>query len=434
MPISSSPGRLAAAGCLLAASLVAGPIDSIAAVVGETVILESEVRGAVDFLRIASGDTVTPDSVMRRDVFDQLINNEILLEKAREDTISVTREEIASEVDAAVQSVRDRFPDEEQFQAALAGEGISERVLRKRYEEETRRKLLSQRLMAAEGLTQIYISPAEAEHFYESSKDSIARVPGSVTLAHILLLVAPGEGAEEDGQRRIAEVADILSRGGDFGVVAGSFSDDGRTAPRGGDWGWNDLSGLPLDVALVLDQLEPGQMSPPFRGVDGYLLVRLDARSGDRVRFRSILARVAITRSDTARAQALARRVRDAATAGADFDSLARAYSMDPSTADSGGYLGEFMIEGLTPPFDAVIAGLDSGDVSEPVLSEHGYHLVKVVDKVEARVMTYLEMQDMIRNYLYQERLNQRLADYLARIAQDVYVARYDRPVPAGPP
>ncbi len=426
MPTSSSGVRLLLAGLLLAGAASAGPADSIAAVVGGTVILASEVTGAVDFYRIASGDTVTPDSALRHEVLGQLVNNEILQEKAREDTISVSREEIAAEVDASIQTLRERFAGEEEFAAALAAEGITERTLRRRYEDETRRKLLSQRLMAQEGLTQIYISPAEAERFYEANRDSIAHVPGRVTLAHILVMVTPAEAAETDAQRRAGEVLDILGRGGDFSLVASSFSDDARTAARDGSWGWNDLAALPLDIALVLDQLEPGQVSPPFRSSDGYLILRLEERSGDRVRFRSVLFRVPVTRADSARAAARVGRVRELALAGTPFDSLAREYSMDPATADSGGFLGEFLIEGLTPPFDEVVARLDSGEVSEPVLSEHGFHLVAVLAKQPDRTMSYLEMQDMIRNYLYQEKLNQRLADYIDRVSQEVYVRRFE--------
>ena len=68
---------------------------------------------------------------------------------------------------------------------------------------------------------------------------------------------------------------------------------------------------------------------------------------------------------------------------------------------------------------------MDSGQVSEPVLSEHGYHLVKVLMLQKERQMTYLDMQDGIRNYLYQQQLNSRLRDYLARISKKVYIKRY---------
>ena len=411
---------------LLPAAGFGAAADSIAAVVGGTAILESEIRQAVDFFRIASADTVTPDEVLREQVLDQLISNEVLQERARHDTlVTITTEEIDAGVDAQVATLKQRFEDEDQFRAALAAEGLTERILRGRYEDDVERKLLSQRLMEAEGLTRIYVSPAEAERFYELNKDSIARVPGRATLAHILMMVTPAEAVEVQGQERAAEVLDILSRGGDFATVAQSFSDDTKTAPRGGDWGYRDLPELPIDIALVLDQLETGQVSPPFRSLEGYMILALEQKSGTNVKFRSILFKTPVTRADTVRTRATAASYRAKVLAGASFDSLARVVSMDPTTRDSGGFLGDFMLEGLTAPFDSVIVGLDSGDVSEPVMSEHGFHLVQVLDKVDERTMGYLEMQDGIRNYLYQEKLNQRLAEYLKRISKDVYVKRF---------
>lgn len=414
--------------CLLVAggTTAAGTSDSIAAVVGQTVILETELRQAVDFFRIASADTVSSDWALREQVLDQLISNEVLQEKARGDTlVSVTGEEVDAEVDASIAALKERFGDEDGFRAVLAAEGLTERILRRRYQEDAERKLLSRRLLEAEGLTKIYTSPAEAEEFYTANRDSIARVPGRVTLAHILVMITPEEVVEQEAQRRAAEVLDILSRGGDFGTVAGSFSDDQKTAARGGSWGYRDLAGLPLDYTIVLDQLEPGQVSPPFRSREGYVVLKLEERAGQTVRFRSILFRTPLARADTTRARGGARAIRERALAGAPFDSLARATSMDPVTADSGGFLGEFLLAGLTPPFDSVVAELDSGDVSEPVLSEHGLHLVKVVAKQEERMMNYLEMQESIRNYLYQQKLNERLQEYLARISKDVFIRKY---------
>ncbi len=402
----------------------AGPADSIVAVVGETIILEGELQQALDFVRIAGADTALPDSVLRAQLLEQLINNELLQEQAKKDTIEVTRQQVTAEVDVSIQALRDRFEDEDQFRAALAAEGVTERMLRRRYEDDVRRRLLSRKLMEKQGVTKAYISPAEAERFYEANRDSIARVPGMVTLAHILFAITPSPKAESAGQRRAAEVLDILSRGGDFAIVAGSFSEDRKTSGRGGNWGWNDLRDLPLDLAMVLDQLEPGQMSPPFRSLEGYVMTKLESRSGDRVRFRTILLRVRLGRADTLRALAKAKSVREKALEGLAFDSLAHRFSQDPITADSGGFLGEFLIDGLTSPFDSVVADLDSGDVSGPVLSEHGYHLVKILGKQPERVMGYLEMQDMIRNYLYQEKFSQRLSEYLARIAEKVYIKR----------
>jgi len=410
-----------------AAGLAVRPADSIVAAVGDQLVLACELSQAVDFLRLSQPDETLSDSALEDAALGRLIDDMVLEEQARRESVEVEPSEVAAEVDASIAAVKERFGDEEHFKAALAAEGYTERALRQRYEEDARRKLLARRLMDKEGLTQIYISPGEAERFYNENRDSIARVPARVALAHVLIPFTPSPAEDSLGQRRMTEVIDVLARGGDFATVASSFSDDEKFAARGGDRGWVDMAELPPELMIVLSQLESGQISPPFPTREGYMTVKLEDKTADRVRFRQILVRVPVTRSDTIRARDLAASIRRKALSGVPFDSLARQYSRDPATADSGGWLGEFLVAGLAPPFDKVVAGIDSGDVSEPVLSEHGYHIIKVLAKRPEKTLTYLELQDSIRNYLYQQRLNGRLQTYLDRIRGKVYVRRFRR-------
>jgi peptidyl-prolyl cis-trans isomerase SurA len=407
------------------AGLAAEPADSIVAAVGDQLVLASELSQAANFLRLSQPDTTLSDSALEDAALGRLIDDLVLEEQARRESVEVEPAEVAAEVDASIAAVKERFGDEERFRQALAAEGYTERTLRQRYEEDARRKLLARRLMDKEGLTQIYISPGEAERFYNENRDSIARVPARVTLAHVLIPFTPSPAEESLGQRRMTEVMDVLARGGDFTTVASSFSDDAKTAAIGGDRGWVAMADLSPELMIVLSQLKPGQTSPPFPTPEGYMTVKLEDRTADRVRFRQLLIRVPVTRSDTLRARELAASVRRKALDGVPFDSLARQYSRDPATADSGGRLGEFLVAGLAPPFDKVVAGMDSGEVSEPVLSEHGYHIIKVLAKQPQRTLTYLELQDGIRNYLYQQRLNERLQTYLDRVRGRVYVRRF---------
>ncbi|MEO0009803.1 MAG: peptidylprolyl isomerase, partial [candidate division WOR-3 bacterium] len=131
---------------------------------------------------------------------------------------------------------------------------------------------------------------------------------------------------------------------------------------------------------------------------------------------------VPLTRADTVRARRRANTVRGYALTGIPFDSLARIYSDDPETSKEGGYLGEFFLEGLMPPFDRVLAQLNTGDISEPVLSEHGFHIIRVIEKQPERLLTLGEMQDEIRNYLYQQEFSRRLRSYLDRIRREIFV------------
>ena len=417
---------------LLAPAAHAAPADSVVAAVGDELILASELDQAVNFLRLSQPDTTVPDLALQELALGRMIDDLVLEEQARRESVEVEASEVAAEVDASVAAVKERFGDEEQYKAALASEGYTERALRLRYQEDARRKLLARRLMEKEGLTQIYVSPSEAERFYNDNRDSIARVPGRVTLSHVLIAFTPAPAEDSAGQRRMTEVMDVLARGGDFATVAGSFSEDRKTAARGGDRGWVGFAELPPELLMVFSQLKAGQTSPPFPTRDGYMTVKLEEKTQDRVRFRQILIRVPVTRSDTARARNLAASVRRKALEGVPFDSLARQYSQDPVTADSGGRLGEFMIAGLAPPFNTVVAGMDSGDVCEPVLSEHGYHIIKVSAKQPELMLSYLEMQDNIRNYLYQQKLSERLAKYLDRIRGRVYVRRFSLAAPTG--
>jgi peptidyl-prolyl cis-trans isomerase SurA len=410
---------------LATAAFAAEPADSIVAAVGDGLILSSELAQSVNFIKLSQPDTTVSDSALEELVLSRLIDDLVLEEQARRESVEVAGTEVAAEVDANIAALKERLGDEANFKEALAIEGYTERALRQRYEDESRRKLLARRLMEKEGLTQIYISPGEAERFYNDNRDSIGRVPGRVTLAHILLVIAPGPAADSAGQRRITEVMDVLARGGDFATVAGSFSDDRKTAARGGDRGWVNFAELPPELMMVFSQLKPGQTSPPFPTREGYLTVKLEDKTADRVRFRQILVRVPIARSDTARTRNLAAAVRKKAVAGVPFDSLARQYSQDPVTVDSGGRLGDFLTAGLAPPFDKVVAGMDSGQVSEPVLSEHGYHLIKVLAKQPDQTLSYLELQENIRNYLYQQKLGKRLELYLDRVRGKVFVKRF---------
>ncbi|MCL6465259.1 MAG: peptidylprolyl isomerase [candidate division WOR-3 bacterium] len=401
---------------------LAGSADSIAAVVGNKIILESEVQQLMTYLRLMSGDTITDDSLLRTSVLRRLLDEALLSEQAEQESIDVTREEIAAGVTENLNSLKERFATEAEFRQTLAAEGLTEKQLRDRISKEVRRNLLARKLLEKEGLTQIYISPAEAEQFYNTHKDSIARVPGRVELSHILIALKPSDSAEASAAQRAQDVLNLIARGGDFATLARSFSEDKKTVARGGDWGWQDTNAIPWEFKLVLNQLQYGQVSPPFRIRSGYCIVQLTERSKNRLRFRSILIAVPITRADTLRALSTARKIKNMLKQGVPFESLARRYSDDPETAKEGGYLGTFYLDGLMPPFDQVITQLDSGAVSEPVLSEHGFHIIKLLNKEPTRTLSFLEIQDAIRNYLYEQRFAERLRQYLDRVERNIYV------------
>jgi len=402
----------------------AGTADRIVAKVGDEVILASELKTAVDFVKIQSEQLAIPDTVLTQQILDRLIEDRLVLNEAKRETVAVTKSEIDNEVETSIKELISRFPSQADFEKALTQEGLTERTLRDRYRDETKNRLTVQKLLAKKGLTTIYISPSETKRFYQEKKDSIASVPGNVSLAHILFRIIPSPNAEQNAQKRSLEIYDILLRGGDFEEVARSFSEDEKNRARGGYLGELQKGTLFEPVDSVLFLMKPSDISPPLRSPMGYQIFQILGKSKSAVKVNHILIKVPITRADTLQSKKLAQSVRSKIIAGADFDSLARIYSDDPETREQGGFLGQFLIKGLMPPFRPVVVTLRAGDVSEPVLSEHGFHLIKVLEKQEDKILTYEEMQDKIKNYLYQEQLAVRLKDYLDRVSARTFVAK----------
>ena len=402
----------------------AGTADRIVGAVGDDVILASELKTAIDFVKIQSELPAIPDTSLTHQILDRMIEDHLVLEEAKRETVLVTKSEIENEVDNSIKELLSRFPSPEEFRKALTEEGLTERTLGDRYREETRKRLTVQKLLAKKGLTTIYISPSEAKRFYQEKKDSIASVPGMVSLAHILFRIMPIPEAEQNAQKRSLEIYDILLRGGDFEEVTRSFSDDEKTRNRGGFLGELQKGTLFEPVDSILFLLKPGDISPPIRSPMGYQIFQVLGKTKNSVKVNHILIKVPITHADTLLAKKLAQSVRSKILTGADFDSLARLYSDDPETKGQGGFLGQFLIKGLMPPFGTVVEKMRAGEVSEPVLSEHGFHLIKVLEKQEDKTLTFEEMQDKIRNYLYQEQLAVRLKDYLDRVSARTFVAK----------
>jgi peptidyl-prolyl cis-trans isomerase SurA len=401
-----------------------GIANRIIAKVGDQIILQSELQEAIDFVRVMNQSN-EPDSVLSAQVLGEMIKNNLLIEQAKKETVEVARSEIDDEVEKNISLLKQKFPTDEQYQEALKKEGITERVLRDRYRDDIRRRLISQRLLAKEGLTNISVTPTEIRQFYNQHKDSIAHQPGQIAIAHILFIIKPSQTEEEAAQKKITEIYDIIARGGDFEEVVKSFSEDNVTKDNGGYLGNVTTNMLQPEVQAAISNLKAGEVSQPFRSRNSYEIIKVLSRKGDKIELSHLMIGVQVTRTDSLQVKKNAQKVRGFLAKGASFDSLAKIYSDDPMTRDSGGYLGEFLLTGLQEPFRGAIEKLPEGSVSEPVLSEHGYHLIKILTRQEDRTLTLLEMQDQIRSYLFDQELKLRLDDYLAKLAARTYIARF---------
>ncbi len=408
---------------LLIFLLVSTIADQVAAFVDNDVILQSEVLENVSILAndpVARNMFTTQDE-MNDYVVDQLIANKLLLIEAEKESISVTDDDVRTMVDQNIEGLKGNFPSEVDFFKYLEEQQISLEELKDYYGKNLRSRLLMERLISKKFAANIMISPIEVRAFYEENKDSIAVVPGRVRLSHILLPILPSEQEMMQAFARATDVYKLLLTGGDFAVIAQEFSEDENSRSKGGMLGRVRKGEMIEDFEAAVFSLAPGTVSQPFPTRIGYHIVEVLNKGSDWVLLRQILIKVKTTTADTVRVKEQAAELRESIMAGADFDSLAKEYSKDP-TID----LGEFYVDRLTPPFDVVVKDMEEGDVSEPILTPYGYHLLYAREKVPEKTKTFEELRDQIMQYLYQQEVQKKYDALIEDLKERVFVKKFE--------
>jgi peptidyl-prolyl cis-trans isomerase SurA len=399
--------------------LVATLADKVAAFVGNDAILHSELQENISILANdpAAMKMFSSEQELNEYVIEQLVANKLLLVAAERESIYVEDDEVTPLVNQNLDQLKSNFPSEADFFSYMEEQDINIEELKKYYAENLKSRLLMEKLISQKFSSRIMISPIAVRNFYEENKDSIAILPGRVKLSHILLTITPSQGEMIAAFERATDVYKLLLAGGDFGVIAQEFSEDENSRSKGGMLGRIRRGETIEDFEAVVFDLKPGTVSQPFPTRLGYHIVEVLNKGSDWVLLRQILIKVSITRQDTLRTQRLAGDLAQLVASGADFDSLAQVHSKDPNID-----LGEFYIDRLTPPFDEVVKDMAEGEVSEPILTPYGYHLLYVREKVPERTLSFEEMRDQIMQYLYQQEMQKKYDELIAELKQETFV------------
>jgi peptidyl-prolyl cis-trans isomerase SurA len=358
-------------------------LDRIVAVVNEGVVLQSEVDAQVAAIaqRLREqGGQQPPERVLRQQVLERLVLQEIQLQRARRLGVNVADEMLNATLRDVAQ--RNSIPFD-QMPAVLAGQGIDYAA----YRDEMRKEMTLTMLRQRDVLPRIYVSPRELEQALER-QSSQTNENAEYDVSHILLALPESATADQMAQveRRAEDIYQRAAGGEDFGQLALAFS-QAQSALERGKLGWRRATQLPQFIADAVVALEPGQVSRPIRTPTGFHLVRLDeTRGGDgpmmveQVRSRHILLRPTEVQDDATTRQRLAE-LRTRILAGEDFEALASVSSEDPGSASQGGDLGWTSPGTFVPEFEQVLAGLQEGEISEPFRSQFGWHIVQLMGK-----------------------------------------------------
>ena len=337
------------------------PIDRIVAVVGTHPILASQLEEEIVQLQ-AQGRPLPPDSAgrtkLRRDVLDQMVEEELLVQQAQRDTnVKVTEQEVLDQVEQSYQNVRKQFSSETDFRDQLrAARFGSVEEWRRWLADQQRRTLFARRLIEAQQqkgkLRPIPPTEAQMRDFWEENKSQQPRRPATVSFRQIVIRPAPDSVAKERARRRADSLVVELRKGADFAAAAKRFSADSASAAQGGELGWFRRGVMVKEFEDVAFNLRPGEISPVVETMFGFHIIKLERTQPAEILARHILIEPEVTPAQVALARRLADSIHTALAAGASFDSLSRAHAdpQEPKLAE------DSPIDKLPPEYQKLLA------------------------------------------------------------------------------
>lgn len=399
-------------------------IDRIVAMVDEEIILLSELELALQQTIIQFELNPQEDAArieqLKLDLLERLIDEKVLLVKAKEDTIVVKDSEVERTLENRIAQTISQYGSEETFTRELQNYGLTIKDLKKRYREEIRNDLLAQRVMQSK-IAEIDIARREVEEFYQTHRDSLPEQEEAVRLAHLLLEIKPGEEVKRQARERIQEILEEARLGASFIELAKQYS-EGPSGPSGGDLGFFGPGTMVPEFETAAFALEAGEVSDVVETQFGYHIIKLEEKRDDEIRVRHILIQTETSPEDEERTKAEIATLQRRIEAGEDFTALAQEYSDDPTTAPGGGELGWFYVAQIPPLFKTEIESLDVGQVSHPINSEFGYHLITILERREGGPLTLEGDWDMIKSMAKQEKVRSQFQAWLKELREEMYV------------
>lgn len=398
-------------------------LDGIAAIVGDEIILRTELLQTAQGFAIQMGiDPATQPkkfAKLKKDVLNNLINEKVLLAKAKEDTITVDDQRVEAALEGRIQELIKRLGSKEKVEAYF---GAPINKIKRDYREDIRDQLIVQTLQQKK-LGTVQISRSEVKKFYKTMKDSLPERKPMVKLRHILLEVRPGKKARERAMAQIREVQSKLRQGESFEKLAKQYSEDPATAGRGGDLGFVERGTLFHSFEETAFSLKPGEISDVVETPVGLHLIQMIEKRGDKVRVRHILIRLETTPQDEKAVIDTLNMIRNKTLAGEDFAKLAKEYSQDTSTKEQGGDLGWMPLEQLQiEAFKNAVDTLKTGQISRPFKTRFGYHIVKLEGKKTARKFSLKEDWDQIREWALNAKRQRILNQWINDLKKNIYI------------
>ena len=410
--------------CLLLGnvSVTAEVLGKIAAVVEDDVILEQELNQEVSTIeqRIQASKTqMPPESILRKQVLEKMIIDRLQRQLAEKAGITVTEEMLNN---SAADIAQRNNMTLEQFRAELEHQGMTY----KGFLDNMRNEIIINQLRSREIGGRIKVTDREIDHYLET-QGKVGEEAAQYHLGHILIAVKEAASATEiqKAQSKADNLVKKLRAGQDFSQAAMSESEDDN-ALKGGDLGWRTVNDIPTLFADKVSQMRTGEVADAIRSPSGFHIIKmLEIKGFDnhiitKTKVRHILIKTnELVDDEEAKKRLLALKVRIAD--GDDFASLARAHSDDKGSALKGGSLDWISPGDLVKPFEETMTKLDINQISEPIQTQFGWHLIQVLDR-ENKDDSIEHKKNLVRDAIRKRKIEEETELWMRRLRDEAYV------------
>ncbi|WP_142503029.1 peptidylprolyl isomerase SurA [Klebsiella sp. 2680] len=358
-------------------------IDKVAAVVNNGVVLESDVDGLMQSVKLnahQAGQQLPDDATLRHQILERLIMDQIILQMGQKMGVKISDDQL----DQAIANIaKQNNMTMDQMRSRLAYDGINYNT----YRNQIRKEMLIAEVRNNEVRRRITILPQEVETLAKQIGDQ-NDASTELNLSHILIPLPENPTSEQvaAAQAQANSVVEQARNGADFGKLAITYSAD-QQALKGGQMGWGRIQELPGIFAQALSTAKKGDIVGPIRSGVGFHILKVnDMRGGNQnisvteVHARHILLKPSpIMNNDQAR-EKLEQIAADIKSGKTTFAQAAKAFSEDPGSANQGGDLGWATPDVFDPAFRDALMHLNKGQISAPVRSSFGWHLIQLLD------------------------------------------------------
>jgi peptidyl-prolyl cis-trans isomerase SurA len=397
------------------------PIDHIVAVVNEEVITRQELARRYNEVvqNLAQQNTPLPSrAVLEKQVLERMITEYALQQHARNTGVRAD----PVQIERTLQRIAAQNKlDMNGLKAALEKQGQSIDRMRENIQNE----ILIGRARERDVDNRISVSDAEIEGFLQTQAQ--IGTDTEYDFAHILITVQENASPEQIQTRRARaqDILEELAKGADFAQLSASFS-DAPNAMQGGRSGWRPSGQIPSLFVDVLKPLRPGDVAPLLKSSNGFHILKLlDKRGLDvalsvtQTRTRHILIKTnELTSENDARSRLL--QLRERIVNGTPFENLARLHSEDAS-ASKGGDLGWINPGDTVPDFEKAMNDLQAGEISQPIRSPFGMHLIQVLER-RSQDVTQERQKFLARQAIRERKSEEAFQDWVRQIRDSAYV------------